>query len=83
MEYKEVNGKKYLILVRDWKGHPKGEKLAPKVFCPFCNREHQHAADEGHRSAHCMPPIDDVQASDGTILKASDGYWIININKPQ
>ena len=81
MEYKEVDGRKFLILKRDWKNHPKNERLPPRVWCPFCNGEHSHSLDEGHRVSHCMPPTQNVIASDGSVLSSNDGYWIIDINK--
>ena len=67
----------------------KGEKKTRN--CPFCGKPHLHGAGEGHRIVHCTdftkqvsgfvktvrPRYEfEVLATDGTVLKAKDGYII-------
>lgn len=85
MNYKEVDGKKYLIITRDWSKVDKGE--TPEIeWCPFCDGVHRHGIfsdgkNEGLISnTHCIRPRP-VEAYDGSMLYASDGFWLVEVNK--
>jgi hypothetical protein len=59
------------------------------VVCPYCNKEHYHSSNEGHRAAHCFQVT-----LNGVVLKEDqtrrvhingqeftreDGYYVLNV----
>ena len=70
--YKVIDGRAYAVVYR--------EKGSDKIkVCPFCNKSHSHSSGDGHRNTHCTTDsfYHVVVASDGTIMKKSDGYYIV------
>lgn len=85
MEYKELDGKKYLIIRRDWSKAKDGE--IPEIeWCPFCDGVHRHGIFSDGKTegliynSHCLQSRN-VVASDGSILKSTDGFWLVEMNK--
>ena len=79
-EYEELNGKKYLVLHRDYKNEL-------TYTCSFCGKKHNHDWDDGLKNAACSHAFGDAFANllgeravfctrDGTILRAADGYIV-------
>lgn len=68
---KDETGKARAILYR--KGN--GEKYETDP-CPFCGLKHVHGDGDGHRAAHCYKPEKEATATDGTIVRESDGYIV-------
>jgi hypothetical protein len=79
-EYEEPNGKKHLVLHRDYKNEL-------TYTCSFCGKKHNHDWDDGLKSAACSHAFGDAFAnllgeraifstSDGTVLSAADEYII-------
>lgn len=81
VEYQEISGVKYLLLKRDWTEATRGE--APKTMkCPFCGSRHTHRGANGYRMAHCLnAEMLTCIAHDGSLLKAKDGYIVVDVNK--
>lgn len=82
-DYICIGGKKIIIIERDWSGY-KGD-IAPRTeACPFCGGNHLHGGIDGHRVTHCGTDVPNptVIATDGSVLSVSDGYWILDKNRP-
>lgn len=74
VEYEMIDGRAYAVLRRERAG-------SPTSFCPFCGDRHIHGIGDGHRGAHCARVVwPEVETSDGTILRQSDGYIIASRN---
>lgn len=77
-QYEICDGIPYAII---WRTSQTGQTER----CPFCDCSHKHGTEDGHRIAHCVPvwhrgnqvpPRDEIQASDGTILSRKNGYMV-------
>ncbi len=81
VEYQEIGGVKYLLLSRDW-ANVSGSDAPKTTNCPFCGSKHTHKGANGYRMAHCLD-ADTLTciADDGTLLRAKDGYIVVDINK--
>jgi len=71
VDYEVQGGRAYAVLWREREG-------SKSVPCPFCGKGHTHGIGEGHRVTHCINPVNQVEASDGTVLFRDNGYIVRN-----